>query len=333
MHGLQHRNELNEESHQRLEKLHAIRDSILNGFEGFHLLYQPVVDSETEQMTGAEALLRWKNDLYGTVYPDQFIPILESDPLFPELGEWIIRESVLAARQILAGHPGFIVNVNISYSQLEKPDFADRVFRILDETGYPPENLCLEMTERCRLLDVGLLKNYDEHYVGSLIYNLSMFSANNDYEQTAIYRTYFAVSETVRKLADSLSRYEQELQKMRKDAENRDRQQKEIRVRAAKAKQEYDQTKAIYDVEFERDKQELANLRAKTDAEADKVEGRLLERYKAIKQHCTPPMARLVDGQCSGCFMSLPSATLLRLSSGEDIVECDNCGRILYVEK
>ena len=44
-------------------------------------------------------------------------------------------------------------------------------------------------------------------------------------------------SETVRKLADSLSRYEQELQKMRKDAENRDRQQKEIRVRAAKAKQ------------------------------------------------------------------------------------------------
>ena len=153
------RNELNEESHQRLEKLHAIRDSILNGFEGFHLLYQPVVDSETEQMTGAEALLRWKNDLYGTVYPDQFIPILESDPLFPELGEWIIRESVLAARQILAGHPGFIVNVNISYSQLEKPDFADRVFRILDETGYPPENLCLEVTERCRLLDVGLLKN------------------------------------------------------------------------------------------------------------------------------------------------------------------------------
>ena len=140
-------------------------------------------------------------------------------------------------------------------------------------------------------------------------------------------------SETVRKLADSLSRYEQELQKMRKDAENRDRQQKEIRVRAAKAKQEYDQTKAIYDVEFERDKQELANLRARTDAEADKVEGRLLERYKAIKQHCTPPMARLVDGQCSGCFMSLPSATLLRLSSGEDIVECDNCGRILYVEK
>ena len=49
-------------------------------------------------------------------------------------------------------------------------------------------------------VDVGVLKNYDENYVGSLIYNLSMFSASNEYEQSAIYRTYFAVSETMRKL-------------------------------------------------------------------------------------------------------------------------------------
>lgn len=49
-------------------------------------------------------------------------------------------------------------------------------------------------------VDVGVLKNYDEHYVGSLIYNLSLFAADQDYEQTSIYRTYFAVSETVRRL-------------------------------------------------------------------------------------------------------------------------------------
>ena len=44
-------------------------------------------------------------------------------------------------------------------------------------------------------------------------------------------------------------------------------------------------------------------------------------------------MARLIDGQCSGCFMSLPSATLLELKEGNRIVECDNCGRILYIEE
>ena len=49
-------------------------------------------------------------------------------------------------------------------------------------------------------VDVGLLRNYDENYVGSLIYNLSMMSTTGDYEQSAIYRTYFAVSEAMRRL-------------------------------------------------------------------------------------------------------------------------------------
>ena len=153
------RNDLNEESHQRLEKLHAIRASIMHDYNGFYLLYQPVVDAQTEQLIGAEALLRWKDDRYGTVPPDQFIPILESDPLFPELGEWIIRESILAAKQIMKKDPGFIMNVNLSYTQLEKPDFTDKVMRILHDLGYPPEHLCMEVTERCRLLDLDLLQN------------------------------------------------------------------------------------------------------------------------------------------------------------------------------
>ena len=153
------RNDPNRGDNQRLEKLHAIRASIIHGYEGFYLLYQPVVDAQTEALIGAEALLRWKNDVYGMVPPDQFIPILESDPLFPELGEWIIRESILVAKQILKRHPGFVINVNLSYTQIEKPDFVDMVLRILDDLGYPPEHLCFEVTERCRLLDLDLLKN------------------------------------------------------------------------------------------------------------------------------------------------------------------------------
>ena len=137
-------------------------------------------------------------------------------------------------------------------------------------------------------------------------------------------------AESVQKLLDTLSRYEQELAKMRKDADVKDRQQKEIRVRAAKTKQEFDQLKVEYDKEFKADTVTLQKLRAHTDQEARKVDPGLLEKYKSIKQHCTPPMAKLINGQCSGCFMSLPSATLLEIRDGKRIVECDNCGRILY---
>ena len=140
-------------------------------------------------------------------------------------------------------------------------------------------------------------------------------------------------AEAAERLTETLARYEQELLKMRKDAEARDRQQKEIRVRAAKTKQEYDQLKQVYDQEFKRDTQKLAAMRENIEKEAAKLAPELLKRYRAIKQHCTPPMAKLVNGQCSGCFMSLPSATLRELKLGEKTVECDNCGRILYDPK
>lgn len=136
--------------------------------------------------------------------------------------------------------------------------------------------------------------------------------------------------EPVQKLMDSLNRYEQELSKMHKDAEARDRQQREIRVRAAKTKQEFDLLKKDYDVEFKQDTATLKKMRERTEEESKKVDPELLSKYSTIKQHCTPPMAKLVDGQCSGCFMSLPSATLLAIKEEGKLVTCDNCGRILY---
>ena len=152
-------NDLNDENKHRIEKLHVIRASIMQEYRGFYLLYQPVVDSQTEMLIGAEALLRWRSEEYGVVPPDHFIPLLEKDPLFPELGEWIIRTALSAAAKILEDCPDFIINVNLSYTQLEKPDFVDMVTRQLEETGFPPEHLCFEITERCRLLDIELLKN------------------------------------------------------------------------------------------------------------------------------------------------------------------------------
>ncbi len=148
-----------DDSRKRIEQLHAIRASITQDFKGFFLLYQPVVDAYTQELIGGEALLRWKNDEYGVVPPDSFIPVLETDPLFFSLGEWILKKAVTAAKKIREKNREFVVNVNLSYSQLERSDFVDMVFRVLREADYPPENLCLEITERCRLLDMALLKN------------------------------------------------------------------------------------------------------------------------------------------------------------------------------
>ncbi|MBQ4158412.1 MAG: hypothetical protein IJD86_09790 [Clostridia bacterium] len=139
-------------------------------------------------------------------------------------------------------------------------------------------------------------------------------------------------SAAVSKVLEALTHFEQELQKMRKDADMRDRQQKDIRVRAAKAKAEFDQVKIEYDREFARDTIELKELRAKVEKEGAKIDEADLERYKKIKQHVTPPMALLMDSQCSGCFMSLPLGTLRDAKGSEQITVCDNCGRILYLK-
>lgn len=137
----------------------------------------------------------------------------------------------------------------------------------------------------------------------------------------------------VKKLLDDLNRYEQETQKMRKDADAKDRQQRDIRMKAAKTKAEYDQNKQGYDEEFKRDTVKLKQMRAKAEAEAKKLETadvQLYNRYTAIKEHVTPPMAKLLNDQCGGCFMSISQATQLSVREGNGIVTCDNCGRILY---
>ncbi|MBQ2100952.1 MAG: EAL domain-containing protein, partial [Lachnospiraceae bacterium] len=151
--------EMTEGNQGYLEKIQVIRNSIVQDCKGFYLLYQPVVSAATEKLVGAEALLRWRNDTYGMVPPDTFVPVLERDALFPKLGQWILRKALQDGMLILEKQPDFVVNVNLSYSQLERPDFVDMVNETLREVGFPAKNLCLEITERCKLLDMSLLRN------------------------------------------------------------------------------------------------------------------------------------------------------------------------------
>ena len=151
--------ELSRGDRGQVEMLHLIRESIPRNYRGFCLFYQPVVDAMSEKVIGAEALIRWNSPAYGTVMPDNFISFLERDSMFPELGRWILTTAIEASKEIRKIIPDFHISVNLSYTQLQKPDFADMVLDVLRVTSYPAEYLTLEVTERCRLLDMDLLEN------------------------------------------------------------------------------------------------------------------------------------------------------------------------------
>lgn len=141
-----------------IELLSRIHQSIMDGCKGFYMCYQPLVDVRTEQIVGAEALIRWHSEEDGEVSPGRFIPWIEVDAVYYELGKWIMRQALHDANEFRKVLPGFIINVNITASQLERKEFREDVCQIVEESGYPPEQFFMELTERCRQLDYGFLK-------------------------------------------------------------------------------------------------------------------------------------------------------------------------------
>ncbi len=148
---------LDDTDRDKLIKINTIRNAVSDNCKGFFLKYQPIFDSKTEKVVGAEALIRWRNPRFGEISPAEFIPVLENDNLFPILGMWILREAMIDAKKIIAENPNFFVSVNIAYSQCEQSNFVHDVIQLVESIGFPPQNLCLEITERCRLLDMSML--------------------------------------------------------------------------------------------------------------------------------------------------------------------------------
>jgi diguanylate cyclase (GGDEF)-like protein/PAS domain S-box-containing protein len=113
-----------------------------------YLQYQPQVDIDSGRILGAEALMRWHRGDLGAVSPSEFIPIAEDTGLIQGLGEWALREACEQGRRWHdAGHIGMTLAVNLSVRQLADPKITERVARALEETGFPPSSLELEITE------------------------------------------------------------------------------------------------------------------------------------------------------------------------------------------
>lgn len=121
---------------------HAIRHNELQ------LFYQPKVCSQTLQITGVEALIRWYHRDRGMILPEHFVPVAERSGLISEIGAWALHEACRQGRDWLdAGLPPLKMAVNISAAQTQRGDLVATVQQALDASSLPPELLTLELTE------------------------------------------------------------------------------------------------------------------------------------------------------------------------------------------
>ena len=139
------------------ELLKQIQHDCIMNRTHFYLRFQPIIRAQTGEVAGAEALLRWRSEDHGEVSPGRFIAFLENDPAYEPLGYDIIRHAVRIAGQIRKTLPDFRINVNITAIQLLSDEFISTVEKILKEEQYDPACLMLELTERCKEMEFGLL--------------------------------------------------------------------------------------------------------------------------------------------------------------------------------
>jgi diguanylate cyclase (GGDEF)-like protein len=116
----------------------------------FVLHYQPIVDLDTNHITGLEALVRWQHPKKGLIPPVDFIPLAEETGLIVPLGIWILEKACHQLAEYMKDLPPdmpLVVGVNISVKQLMNGDLLSEIQRILNESGIDPKRLKLEITE------------------------------------------------------------------------------------------------------------------------------------------------------------------------------------------
>jgi diguanylate cyclase (GGDEF)-like protein/PAS domain S-box-containing protein len=120
----------------------------------FVLHYQAKVNLATENLTGAEVLIRWHHPQKGLVSPKDFIPIAEQCGYIVAIGRWVLREACLQSRRWrVAGLAAIPIAVNISAVELRAKHFVEHVRTILGETGMEPSELEFELTETALMQD------------------------------------------------------------------------------------------------------------------------------------------------------------------------------------
>jgi len=121
--------------------------------EEFFLLYQPIVDLDSTNIRGVEALIRWQHPTRGVIPPNDFIPILEDCGLIVEVGRWVLNTACAQAGQWRDRGYSPTMSVNVSMRQLESDSLVDDVERALSINRLDPGSLVIEVTETALMKD------------------------------------------------------------------------------------------------------------------------------------------------------------------------------------
>lgn len=150
--------EMNDRICRRVEIGNCLRHA-MEGSE-LSLRYQPRASLAHGGIVGVEALLRWQSTTLGTVSPGEFIPIAESSGMIVQIGEWVLREACLQARQwhVQSGKE-VSVAVNLSARQFRDVDIIRTISAVLDQSGLSPHLLEVEITESMLMHDVERVAN------------------------------------------------------------------------------------------------------------------------------------------------------------------------------
>ena len=128
----------------------ALRNSVVNGFNGFEVYYQPIVDCSSERVIGAEALMRFSmtsEEDTETVSPVDFIPLLEETGLIIPAGRYILDEAAKTCCEMQQYIPDFKMNINVSYVQIMHGNVERDILDVIKKYGLQPDSICIEMTE------------------------------------------------------------------------------------------------------------------------------------------------------------------------------------------
>lgn len=127
-----------------------MRNAIKHAIERheFHIVYQPIYSLLSLEITGVEALIRWKSPELGDVPPDVFIDIAEDVGIICELGRWVMRTACSEVQSWkIDSMAGLTLSVNVSGTELKQIGFVDSVATLLDDTQFDPNRLQVEITE------------------------------------------------------------------------------------------------------------------------------------------------------------------------------------------
>jgi diguanylate cyclase (GGDEF)-like protein/PAS domain S-box-containing protein len=132
----------------RLTMEQDLRQALADG--SFEIHYQPLLDLASGEVTGCEALLRWRHPERGMVSPAEFIPVAEDTGLINEIGDWVMQTACMEA----ADWPSHVrIAVNVSPIQLKSPTLALRITGALATSGLAPDRLEVEITEAVLIHD------------------------------------------------------------------------------------------------------------------------------------------------------------------------------------